>query len=264
MNPSGESTPESPIQVYLDDLLDASRGMRPREVRELLAEAEAHLYDDKAALIAGGTAEYQAEVEAVARFGPPGRLAAADRDRSTTPSGKVLRQVVVSGVRLGSIGAIAVGVSGAIAGLFWIVGGSRAVIDVPAGRILAPGDCARWLAGEPGAGSCRAAAINDWAAETVFYRIALGLLGVLALLGLRWLERRRTAMRGLDPLVSDTIAATIFGVAGAWTLGLGVDAIVSDSGRGSGQWFSAALVSVVAFGYYAARLLTRLRRRPAG
>jgi hypothetical protein len=255
---------DSPIEAYLDDLLAASHGMRPREVRELLAEAEAHLYDDKAALVAAGTAEYQAETEAVARFGPPGRLAAADRDRLTTPFGNVLRQVLISGVRLGSIGAIAVGISGVIAGLFWVFAGPRAVIDVPTGQILAPADCARWLAGDPSAGSCRSAAINDWAAETVFYRIALGLLGVLVLLALRWVERRRTAMRGLDPLVSDTIAATIFGVAGAWTLGLGLDAIRTDSGRGSGQWFSAALVALGAFGYYAGQLLSRLRRRPAG
>jgi hypothetical protein len=258
------SPPDSPIEVYLDDLLAASHGMRPREVRELLAEAEAHLYDDKAALVAAGTAEYQAEAEAVARFGPPSRLAAADRDRLPTPFGNVLRQVVISGVRLGSIGAIAIGISGLIAGLFWILGGSRAVIDVRTGQVLAPADCARWLAGDPGAGSCRAAAINDWAAETVFYRTALGLLGVLLLLGLRWVERRRTAVRGLDPLVSDTIAGTIFGVAGAWTLALGLDAIVTDSGRGSGQWFSAGLVSLGAFGYYAGRLLSRLRRRPSG
>ncbi len=255
---------DSPIQAYLDDLLAASRGMRPREVRELLAEAEAHLYDDSAALVAAGIAEHQSELEAVARFGPPGSLAAADRDRLTTPVGSVLRQVATSGVRLGAIGAMTVGVSGLIAGLFWIVGGSRAVIDVPAGQVLSAGDCARWLAGDPGAGSCRAAAINDWAAETVFYRIALGLLGVLALLVLRWVERRRTVERDLDPLVTDTIAATIFGGAGAWTLGLGVDAIVTDSGNGSGQWFSAALVALVAFGYYAARLLARLRRRPTG
>jgi hypothetical protein len=80
---------------------------------------------------------------------------------------------------------------------------------------------------------------------------------------LRWVERRRTAMRGLEPLVSDTIAATIFGVAGAWTLALGLDAVLTDSGRGSGQWFSAALVSLGAFGYCAGRLLFRLRRRPA-
>jgi hypothetical protein len=255
--------PDSPIQAYLDDLLAASGGMRPREVRELLAEAEAHLYDDSAALVATGMSEHEAESEAVARFGPPARLAAADRDRLTTPVGKLLRQVAISGVRLGAIGAIAVGVSGLLAGVFWIVGGSRAVIDVPAGQVLSAGDCARWLAGDPGAGSCRTAAINDWAAETVFYRIALGLLGVLAVLALRWVERRRTTMRGLDPIVSDTVATTIFGVAGAWTLGLGVSAIVSDSGHGSGQWFSAALVALVAFGYYAARLLTRLRRRPA-
>lgn len=254
--------PHSPIQAYLDDLLVASREMRPREVRDLLAEAEAHLYDDRAALVGAGMAEHEAEIEAVARFGPPGRLAADDRDRLTTSVGKLLRQVLTTGVRLGAVGAIAVGVSGMIAGLFWIVG-SRAVIDVPAGRVLSAGDCARWLAGDPGAGSCRTAAINDWAAETVSYRIALGLLGVLALLALRWVERRRATMRGLDPLVSDTIAATIFGVAGAWALGLGVSAIVTDSGNGSGQWFSAALVALLAFGYYAARLFTRLRRRPA-
>ena len=59
---------DSPIQAYLDDLLAASRGMRPREVRELLAEAEAHLYDDSAALVAAGMPEHQSEAEAVAQI----------------------------------------------------------------------------------------------------------------------------------------------------------------------------------------------------
>ena len=135
---------------------------------------------------------------------------------------------------------------------------------MPAGQVLVRATARVGWPATPVPGPVVSAAINDWAAETVFYRIALGLLGVLALLALRWVERRRTVERDLDPLVTDTIAATIFGGAGAWTLGLGVDAIVTDSGNGSGQWFSAALVALVAFGYYAARLLARLRRRPTG
>jgi hypothetical protein len=64
----------------------------------------------------------------------------------------------------------------------------------------------------------------------------------------------------LPPVVVDTAATLLFGLSGLWLLGLGVDAVVSASGHGAGQWLSAAPVALVVGGAFAVRLLRDLRR----
>jgi hypothetical protein len=59
--------------------------------------------------------------------------------------------------------------------------------------------------------------------------------------------------------VSNTAAVTLFGAAGLWTVALGVDALVVSSGRGPGQWISAAVVAVGAAAIFGRRLLRDLR-----
>jgi hypothetical protein len=157
---------------------------------------------------------------------------------------------------------VAVGVSGILAGLLGAFAGSRFLVDVAPGQALAASDCARWLAADPTASSCREAAVTDWAAETVAYRIVAGLVGIGLLLAYSWV-RRRPVGRGrwstLPDPVSNTVAVTLFGAAGLWMVALGVDAIAVSSGRGSGQWFSAAVVAVAAAAIFGRRLLRDLR-----
>jgi hypothetical protein len=96
----------------------------------------------------------------------------------------------------------------------------------------------------------------------IWYRLALGLLGALALTGFVLARRRSSRVHGwtlLPPAVIDTIAATLFCVGGVWTLGLGIDAIAVSSGDGSGQWLSAAVVALIAAGGFGARLICDLR-----
>jgi hypothetical protein len=50
----------------------------------------------------------------------------------------------------------------------------------------------------------------------------------------------------LPALVVDTAAFVLFLLAGLWTLGAGIDAVVVAAGAGSGQWFSAAPVALAA------------------
>ena len=112
---------------------------------------------------------------------------------------------------------------------------------------LGASDCARWLSVYPHAGSCAQAALNDWTWETIGYRIAFGMLGLLAL-GLLVLARRR-AWHGpnwapLPATVVDSIATTLFGISGVWLAGLGIDALTVSSGHGAGQWLSAAPVAL--------------------
>jgi hypothetical protein len=251
-----------PVEQYLDELVAALSTRRPRQLRHLLAETEAHLRDDAEAAMAEGLSVEEAEALAVSRFGPARELAAADDARMATPLRGVIRQVATTALLLGGIAGVAIGVSGALAALIRAVAGTRALVDVAPGQALSASDCARWLAADPGAGGCRNAAVADWAADTVLYRIAAGVLGLLCVLAYTRL-RRRAAGSDRWPLlpaaVTNTIALTAFGAAGVWTLGLGVDAIAVSSGHGSGQWLSAAPVALLAAAVFGLRLLGNLR-----
>lgn len=263
MNPDGARDEPTPIEDYLDELAVRLRREPPRRARHLLAEAEAHLYDAAGALRASGAGHVEAETEAVARFGPATEIAQAERHAVALPVRAVLGQVGVSGLLLGAIGAVAVGASGVVAGLLQLAAGRGTIVDVHSGPPLTAANCSRWLANGLSAGSCRAAALSDWAFDTVFFRIALGVLGLLAL-GAFLLLRRTARGRALGLLpgtISDTIGTGAFGAAGVLTLGLGVDAVAVH--QASGQWFSAAVVAVPLALVFGIRLLSRLRLHPA-
>lgn len=252
---------DSPIDDYLDQLVTVMSTHPPRRMRRLLAEAETHLRDDAEVAQGRGLPGDEAERQAVIRFGSAGAIAAADRACRVTPWGMLLRQILGSTLLLGGLGAVAVGVSGLLAGLLRLIADARFLAGPVPGRALAVSDCAQWLGIDPSAGSCQAAATADWANETVYHRIALGVLGVIALLLFRWLTRgapRRLALSTLNHMVSDTVAATLFAAAGILTLGLAVDTVAVASGNGAGQWLSAAPVAFAAAGL----LLTAPHRRP--
>jgi hypothetical protein len=114
------------------------------------------------------------------------------------------------------------------------------------------------MALHPAARSCSAAAMLDWADETVYYRLALGVVGALALLAYRWL-RRGVRPSPLLVTVRDTVGVLAFGAAAVGTFALGVHALRVDDGPG--QWLSATPIAAalaVAFGI----LLLRDLRTP--
>jgi len=248
---------DSPVQDYLDRLVVLLPASRPRQLRSVLAETEAHLMDAVALAQAQGLSVADAEARAVREFGPVDDLVAAELRRSRPSMAKTARQVISSAVLLGSIGAIAVGVSGLVAGLFWAVGGTSAVVAVAPGQQLSAADCARWLAQDPSAAGCQGAALADWAWETVVYRVALGLLGCVGLAGYLLLRRRGDSSGRWSALprpITTTIAVTAFTGAGLWATGMGVDAVRVSAGHGIGQWFSAAIVALAAAGVFGWRL----------
>nr|MDQ6927394.1 permease prefix domain 1-containing protein [Actinomycetota bacterium] len=170
---------ESPIERYLDDLFVELRRTSPRDARSLLSETESHLRDAAEEAERNGIDPIDAENDAIRRFGHARQIAAGDRNRGRID---VVRALVVSAWSLGALGAIAVGASGVVAGVMRLAGASNEFMA--GGRStakLSPSDCARWLSGYPHAQSCRQAALDDWAWETVGYRIAFGVLGLLAL-----------------------------------------------------------------------------------
>lgn len=245
------------IEAYLDELMQASRRLPPREARHLIAEAEAHLHDATDIATVSGIDPESAQRDAIAKFGSADDLVARERSHLRTPLRVLGGQVIRSAVVLGSVGAIAVGLSGLIAALFDLIGGPGAVATAPTPAELTTSNCARWLS--HGGTDCRAAALSDWAFETIWYRIAFGVFGAAALLSYRWLAKRRSWRGGLSPVVNETIAITLFLCAAIWTLGMGIDATVVSAGHGSGQWFSATLIAAVAASILARRLTTRLR-----
>lgn len=258
--------PDSPIETYLDQLVAGLSARRPRDLRYLLAETEAHLRDDADRGVAAGLSPLQAEAEAVRRMGPVADLVTAEKQRQATSGGVVVREFLTTGLLLGGIGAVAVGISGVIAAGVRLVWGGPVLVDVARGQTLAAADCVRWLAADPTAPSCRDAAVADWVWEVIGYRIVLGVLGAIALVGYLLLRRRwtrRNAWAILPASVSDTIALVLFGIATAWTLALGVDAIVVNAGHGAGQWLSATPVALTAGAVFAVRLIRDLREHPA-
>jgi hypothetical protein len=259
---SDPDDPDSPIESYLDELVAGLSTRQPRELRHLVAEAEAHLRDDATAGMAAGQSCHAAELAAVERFGAASELAAAERRRLVTPLWALARQFVLTAVVLGGVGAMAVGASGALSALIERIAGARVVAAPLSSQLLSAGDCARWLGLDHSAHTCRAAATADWVNEVIWYRLALGVLGAVALAVFVMARRRSRTVRSwslLPPAISDTIAATLFCLAGVWTLGLGIDAIAVSSGDGSGQWLSAAVVALVAAGIFGVRLIRDLR-----
>jgi hypothetical protein len=246
---------EDAIERYLDELFVALRASQPREARSLLAETEAHLRDMAGAAQRDGLDAVTAAQHAIDEYGDPVIIAVADRRRSTTP---LLVRIGLSGWQLGAVGAIAIGLSGALAGLVHVLGASDRVLATDATTHLSAVDCSRWQTLYPGATSCAQAALRDWAAETIFYRVAVGLLGIMALAALALLRRRSVRVRLARPLpatVSNTIATAAFGTAGVWLAGLGLDAIIVRSGDGAGGWLTAAPFALAAAVFYGRRLI---------
>ncbi len=255
-----------PIDSYLDELVGLLSTRRPQQLRSLLAEAETHLRDDADAGVRAGLTRLDAEAAAVARFGRAELVALAERETWRPPFAVLAKQFLGTAALLGGIAATAIGLSGIAALLIRAVSSARFLVASPTAAQLTPSNCARWL-GIPNAGpgpACRSAAINDWVSEVVAYRLAAGVVGVAVILLLIVRARRQSdGMHLLPALVTDTIAAGAFCVAGVWLLASGVDALVVSHGNGAGQWLSAAPVALAAAAAYGLRLIHDLQSTAA-
>lgn len=251
-----------PIESYLDELVSLLSTRRPRQLRSLLAETEAHLRDDADAGVTAGLSRQEAEAVAVARFGPAEVIVTAERHTWRPTLAVVARQFIGSAALLGGIAAVAVGISGLSALFVRAVSSSRFLVDTPTASVLTQSNCSRWLGRNTLAlpvTQCREAAMKDWVSEVIGYRLAAGLLGAIVVLVVLGIRRRRGALPQLPVLMTDTLAAAAFTVAGVWLMAAGVDAVVVSHGDGAGQWLSAAPVALVAAGVFGLRLIHDLR-----
>ncbi len=167
-------------------------------------------------------------------------------------------------------GLLAIGASGLVA---WAMGrlfGKAFVAgDVP-GVTYTRARCADLFEYAHGARSCFEAAAFHHYDETVWYRVAAGVLGLFALSGLVWTRRRfrwrLAASAGRLPAAFPaTVGVTAFGLAGLALLADGTNRLAQGVDTGGGASLSAAVVALgvaLACGIVLYRTLLRPARTP--
>jgi hypothetical protein len=149
---------------------------------------------------------------------------------------------------LGALGLVAIGVSGGVAAAAGRVFGEAWVAGDPPTVHYTAADCADYMEYAPRAHSCEQAATVHHFSEVVDYRIAAGFVGAVVLGACAFFSRRRERLFRIDRLpraFDATVAAVLFGAAGLWLSGYGIDQQVLGY-RGAGFYISGAVVSLVA------------------
>jgi hypothetical protein len=176
-----------------------------------------------------------------------------------------MRRLVSSAALLGAIGLIAIGVSGGVAAGFAAAFGSAYVSGDASGVTYTASRCADFFEYYPDAGSCEAAATAHHLDEVVFYRLSVGVLGVLSLLAF-------VALRRVSPFrsVAWSPRADLVGIGGVGafsvaTVVLGVPALIETvvGVPGAGAYLSAGVVSLLGCAAFVPLLVRSLRVRPA-
>ncbi len=246
----GHREGDDPIEAYLDELLAALRGTA-RDVRRSLAECEAHLRESVDRRIASGSEPREAEAQALKAFGNVGEVAKRFNHAHRPQALRALAPgLAFQAWRLTAVGLIAIGISGVVAWLTAMAAGTSAVFADAPGTHYGASACAHYLAVQPTARNCAAAALLEGRDDALVQRWAAGVLGVVLLAASFWWQRRRAAAP--QPMnvriCAALIALTAFGIAGVGLTGYGVDRAVINTG--SGQWLSAGGVAVAfAIGY---------------
>jgi len=254
----------SPVERCLDDLFDRLAGTGAAG-RRALAEAEDHLRSAVADGVARGLSQDEAEREAVARFGSTARVGAQLQVTHRGIAGW-LRPAFVGCWIAGSTGLIAVGLSGLVAEAFGRLYGAAFVAGDAPGVTYTADRCADYFEYFPHAKDCAdAAALHHWG-EVVQSRVAVGVLGALALLVL-WLVRRGTALgtpAWTPPRGSVALPMTaLYGMVGLALCGLSLMQLAFHDTQGVGANLSAGIVSLAAALGVAAWFVGRGRHRAA-
>jgi hypothetical protein len=250
-----------PVEEYLDRLFDLLAGSGAVG-RRALAEAEDHLRQAAAEEERAGTDPEPAARRAVDRFGPPERFArellAAAGVAGLRPAA---RRLVSAGWLLGGLGMVAIGVSGVLAEFVGRIWGADVIAGDPVGMTYSPGRCAELAEYFPHAASCRDASVLHHWGEVVEYRVAAGVLGLLALAGYRFARRRGYLARPPMGLVA-ALGVAAFGLVGAVSLGLGADHLRLGIRPGTGTDLVTGIASVAAAAVLLAPLARALRHWP--
>jgi hypothetical protein len=251
-------SPDGPVERHLDEMFDRLAGTGAAG-RRAMAEADDHLHAAAADGVARGLSGPDAEREAVARFGAPAEVAAELR---AVHRPAWLRPAFVGLWLAGAVGMLVTGASGLVAELFGRLFGAAFVAGDAPGVTYTPARCADYFEYSPHASDCtQAAALHHWG-EVVEGRVALGVLGGLALF-LLWWARRATVLGG--PAWTPPRGAVAFPLAGLFGLaalglgGYGLMELAFHSTDMVGANLAAGLAALVA----AAATIVAVRRRTA-
>jgi len=251
------------IEEYLDRVFTLLAGSGAAGRRAYL-EIEAHLRDAVEEERAAGLDPAAAEARALARFGGAEQVTRGMLAVSAEGTRAVLARLVGAGWLLGWVGLLSVGLSGPLAaavGALW--GKDYVAFDQP-GATYSGARCRELFEYFPHAGSCRAASVEHHYWEVVQSRIAVGVLGLLALGG--WaLARRSRRWRWLTVLppagMVAAAGATLFGVAAVLLTGQGVASLGSPTWTGAGTTIVSGLAAAPACGGFLIWLLREMRLR---
>jgi hypothetical protein len=178
--------PNGPIDLYLSQLRACLR-VPPQEAELILAEAEDHLRETAAAGLAAGMTEHEAQEAAISSFGSVQAVVRAHEMRRGGIAAVI--DLSMAAWKLGSLGLLAVGVSGLVAAAMNVAFGRSFVGAPPSGTTFGAAACKYWLSIWPSAHSCAQAAMLENSSDAVSLRVAAG-MGGLALLVLYLLARR--------------------------------------------------------------------------
>ncbi|MGH9075399.1 MAG: HAAS signaling domain-containing protein [Acidimicrobiales bacterium] len=250
-----------PIEAYLDRLLGELRG-GPADVRRVLAETEAHLYEAVELGGAEGLSLEAAQALALERFGKPAQVARQFRIAGRTgPPWSVIAELACRLWLMAGVGLTAVGLSGLLAWGMMAIGSRSFVFGGGSITRYTPSECARYLGLHPAAHTCAQAVLAENVSDGLEYRVLAGALAVVILASYGVLRRRRKS-RATITLVADSVVAALgaglFGAATVVLIGGGIDLIALGRSPGAGQLLSGgilALPGALAYGLKAARTL---------
>jgi hypothetical protein len=166
-----------------------------------------------------------------------------------------IRSLALGILFLAWVGFVSIGVSGVVAaGMQAAFGAGFLAGDLP-DVTYTPDRCTELKEYAPPGASCEEAAALHHSDETVTYRFAAGVLGVL-LLGIWVFTRRRAAPPG-DGLPAGMVSAAgcaLFGVVGLALLAQGLELLAIGPAAGEGADLSAAIVSLAVAAIFAVGL----------
>jgi hypothetical protein len=174
--------------------------------------------------------------------------------------------LIIAIALVAGVGLTAIGASGIVAAGMGTWLGAQFVAGDSPDRTYTPERCADFAEYHPEASDCRAAAAMHHFDEVVEYRLAVGILGLLALGTVLGVRRRFAWLAdhgALPPSFSATVGAALFGMAALVLLGPGLLDLVFGPPDGAGQLLSGGLVSLIVFVGYTTVLFRTLLGRQA-
>jgi hypothetical protein len=247
------------IPSYLAELHELLNGS-PRDNNRLLIEIEAHLRDATARAQREGSSPQAAAEVAIARVGPPRRVAVAAALVANPPS--LWLRGTAHASRLAGMLLVVLGLNGLIGEpISWVVGvdflfGDERTIAV------SPQRCARMLRLRPDQSTCNGALVEHHFNEYVEHGLAAlvcGLVLLWAVRAWRFCYEPLGFQRTLFEMITGFAAVGQFSLVAAINLPRGVLGVFRDPQLGPGRALSVGLVCALAACFLAVLSLHRLK-----